>query len=235
MPTHEKSIKDVKHEQEFEFDPDTLEKIYKECSITSVPEDSLDLADFKMIKSNSTLSAPGKQPPEKKSFAWNLLNKITNGLNDSKTPRERSPELAISQDRNGSHSRSSIVDISIEADREWESEVFRPILHGVPAKALDNNIMKLIESGNYVPSKKRGLLWRKLVSNRGRINKRLFMLLLAQLDNASPSVRESIVKDMDRTYGEYKASPTYCDVKNESIKVLQLFDVTKEINQDPSP
>ena len=232
LPTLGKSLSEMKVVKEFEFDPDTVSKIYRESNMVAPLEDSIDAFEQRPSKEAKQSNNQIKEVSEKKGFGWSLLSKITNGLNDDKPPSTKSQGSTLTQETNGSVGRNSQLDISVEADKEWEIEVFRPILSGLPAKSLDLKITHLIESGNYVPSKKRGLLWRKLVSNRGRLNRRLFMLLLGLMDKANPSVRESIVKDMDRTYGEFKISPTYCEVKNEAIKVLQLFDVTQRLNPD---
>jgi hypothetical protein len=232
LPTLGKTFQESEDLPEFQFMPDTMNKIYMECKMPIPSDDSLDGLDQKQVNIASKITSPLTKPIEKKGFAWSLLSKITNSLDEPKPRSTKSQDSTISQEGNTSMSKNSTSSFGIEALKEWETEIFRPILGGIPAKEFDKKITQLIEKGNYVPSMKRGLLWRKLVSNRGRISRRLFKLLLGLLDKASPSVKDSIVKDMDRTYGEFKESPTYRDVKNESIKVLQLFDVAKRLISD---
>lgn len=234
LPAMEKSVKEADNIPEFQFDPDTMEKIYLECNMTIPSDKSFDNLSQKSQKTDSNFSEESNKSNENKGFGWNILSKFSLGFDDSKSTSTKSQNSSSKRNGNGNLDRKIVQENSIDGAKEWEIEIFRPILGGMAAKALDKKITHLIESGNYVPPKNRGLLWRKLVSNRGRINRRLFKLLLGLLDKASPSVRESIIKDMDRTYGEFKTSQTYCDVKNESIKVLQLFDVVRRLPADTS-
>ena len=222
LPTLEKSLADVKVEQEFSFDPSTMVQIYQESSPSPPPEDSAEPSSRMGSGRDSGVSTPLMEVPSKQSFTWDILRKLTGGKPDTKATQARSSNGKMSLGKSAELNASTE---SVQQEREWDSEVFRVMQSGVPAKALETRISNLIASGNGVPGKKRGLLWRSLIGNRGRINRRLFRLLLGLLDKASTQVRESIVKDMDRTYSDFKVSPTYCQVKSEAVKVLQLFDV----------
>lgn len=235
LPTLEKSLADVKVEHEFDFDSETMIKIYQETNPDKLMGGSLECSPYTGPDKSLTISTPKKEQQEKKGFTWDILRKLTNGLSDSK-PSNQTVELeANSLDKRKSGGSLPELDTSsgsAKQEKEWDSEVFKVMQSGVPAKKLEDRITHLITSGNPVPIKKRGILWRDLIGNRGRINKRLFRLLLGLLEKASPQVKEVIIKDMDRTYSDYKISPTYCHVKSESVKILQLFDVT-ESNADP--
>lgn len=212
-PTLQNSLKDVKIEGEFDYDPMTIEKIYSECghSHESIFETG-----------QKTRGKQGEKSAEKSSlFDWNLLKRFQ-AKSDEKQQREDSPDDPNT--RSGSE-RSIPLEDRVKVARVWEKEVIMPLSNGVEASVLLPKIKSLLKRGSMVPSHFRGEIWRRLLGNRSRINKRLFKLLLAQLPMASVQVKEAIVKDMDRTYSEFKQSVTYRRVRSESVKVLQLFDV----------
>jgi len=233
-----KSLDDVNMEKAFDFEPHTLRNIYQEQAANLLDEssDTKDSGDFKVTKSSLVQNNPSEQAakvPEKKSFMSDIFKKITNGLGDNKLVGNflGDPETPITALNNSKSSGNLSGGSRIEEpDSEklakvWQKEIFNLLDNEVPFKKLESKVISLIVSGNSPPAHLRGRLWGKALGNRSRINKRLFKLLYAQLDQSSPAVKESIIKDMDRTYSDFKGSETFRYVRSESIKILQLWEM----------
>lgn len=107
----------------------------------------------------------------------------------------------------------------------WRREIFDRLEAGVSVHELSNSIARRIRSGKDIPPEQRGMLWRKLLGNQCKINRKLFTSLVSRLDRVTINTRESIYKDIERTYSEFKPSETYQQIKKDVFLVLELFDV----------
>ena len=226
IPIWQKSLGDVKINNEFYFDPNTLVNIHKETEIGSSLEDESDLTQSRSRsgerQNEVALPVEKVEKIEKKWSMSGLLRKISDSLGDQKRGL-----ISFSADSNNLNSAILKTDDadSVKKARDWEKEVFLHLDQGQPFKQLEDKIVSLIMAGNSPPSYLRGRLWIKALGNRSRINRRLFKLLYSQLDSASPLVKDSIVKDMDRTYSEFKISNTFIHIRAEATKILQLWDI----------
>ena len=218
--TLQKSIKEVRIERELEYNEDTIEDMYRECGKTADIIQEVNLSHKDDEKKEKVES--GKESI----FSWNILKKFRSKSNEKKG----SSQSRLEETRSNSV-QSVRLSSEEDIDKVWEKQVLGPLYQGKSLEELTPGINSLIKSGQSVSSRRRGLFWRKLLGNRGKITKRLFKLLLVQLNTPNQSVKESIIKDMDRTYSEFKTSAVFQHVRSESVKILQLFDV-RSIDSD---
>lgn len=168
---------------------------------------------------NSQTMSPNLDNSKKKGFDWGIFKKFTGADKDTSS---------------GSHQKSKDANLkekSSKSLKEWEN-ILSEIGKGKSVWALRTKIENQFKAGSSIPQHMRCVLWGKLLGNRSRVTSRIYKMLLLQLPNANPQVKKCIVLDVNRSFSALSKSEEFEKVKQESIKILQLFEV-KLISSDP--
>lgn len=198
------------------YEKDTMPRIFGEVSASETSANPEMKAEEKPVPENQEM------PAKKNGFDFKgLFKKITDGISEIK-----SPQALLSLE----NSTSPITNKRLSNDcwaeeRTWEKEILGPLRRGTPIRSIQNKFSQLVKTGVRLPFYLRGEFWGLILQNRCRVTHRMFKALLTRVEMADPSVKESIKRDMDRTYSELRGSEGYLRLREDATLVLQLFEV----------
>ena len=219
------SSKPNAHLPEYDFHPATLERVLADCGLLFPDVDSL-------VASQTSPNKDSSQTDGKKSkFDWGFFKKFGSEKKEEQG-RGKATEEGTTRERELVWSRGVAFELVnrqnegyLKRLKQWEREVTGPVANREHVMRFTSKMYSFIKAGNGIPVGHRGVLWRRLVGNRSRLNRRIFSMLLSQLSQCNQQVRERIVKDLDAAFPAFGHGEVFEGVKAECVKVLQLFEV----------
>jgi hypothetical protein len=160
----------------------------------------------------SQIMTPNKDTAQKKGFDWGIFGKFTSGNKEIVNTGENQQFAPNHKDK------------SDKRQKEWDS-IHGEINKGKTVWILKKRIEAQFKNGSFIPQNMRSVIWRRLLGNRSRVTARIYRMLMLQLPNANPQVKKCIVLDVNRSFANLSKSAAFETVKQESIKILQLFEV----------
>lgn len=229
-------VQDAMPREEIEFDDRTVDSILSEAlglqQTTSEP-DSSNLSSQSNLSENMhasplepklplSKSKENKVESKKSGFDWGILKKLA-GADKEKNSPDFDSRLEVSSEKQTTQTK---------AQKEWEN-ILGEISKGKSVWTLKNRIDFQLKASCFIPQKKRGSIWRRLLGNRSRVTPRIYKMLLLQLPNSNPHVKKCIMLDVNRSFSKLANSQAFEKVKEEAIRILQLFEVSYR-DTDPS-
>ena len=162
--------------------------------------------------SNSQTMTPNKETAKKKGFDWGIFGKLTGSGKEASNSGNNTQVVPNNKEK------------SDKRQKEWDN-ILGEIRKGKSVWILKHKIETQFKNGSFIPQNMRCVIWGRLLGNRSRVTPRIYRMLLLQLPNANPQVKKCIVLDVNRSFSNLSKSAAFEKVKQESIKILQLFEV----------
>lgn len=220
-------VQDAVPREEVEYDENTVGSILKEVYGTENEREvkmtddsgSIQLSTSQDAIEQSPLlhkatSADQKKTPimqatnTNKGSAWDIFKKLAGVTDEKEKTSSSQPEIL----NKGSKSK------------EWEN-IFTLLRKGESVFSVKSKMDNLFKAKSHIPQKYRGMIWSRLIGNRSRVTPRIYNMLLLQLPQANPHTKECILRDVERTFYQFSKSEKFQQIKIQTIKILQLFEV----------